>query len=62
MLDFLKTIFGDQVVVSEYTYPDKTPVYIRDGYKPRQLVWNGNHCVLLSPAASLYFLYCFTAK
>ena len=45
MLDFLKTVFGDRIGVSEYSFPDKTPVYIRDGYKLQQLTWNNNSCV-----------------
>ncbi len=49
MLVFLKTVFGDNIYVSKYSFPDKTPVYIRDGYTPQLLEWNNNHCVLLAP-------------
>ena len=56
MLDFLKTVFGDRIGVSEYSFPDKTPVYIRDGYKLQQLTWNNNSCVLLSPRTASWRL------
>lgn len=56
MLDFLKTVFGDRIGVSEYSFPDKTPVYIRDGYKLQQLTWNNNPCVLLSPRTASWRL------
>ena len=52
MLDFLKTIFGDTISVTEFNYPDKTPFYIRDGYTAQYLSWNKNKCVLLSPNSS----------
>ncbi len=49
MLDFLQTIFGKTITISEYTYPKNTPVYIKDGYKAHKLLWNNNTCVLLAP-------------
>lgn len=52
MLSYLETIFGANITVSEYVYPDKTPFYIRDGYKAQCLSWNKNQCVLLSPNSS----------
>ncbi len=49
MLDFLKTIFGDGILTTEYQYPSKTPMYIRTGYKATHMAWNQNHCILLDP-------------
>ena len=52
MFDFLKTIFGDNIKVSEFDCPAKTPFYIRDGYKIQSLFWNKSQCILLSPIDS----------
>ena len=56
MFDFLKTIFGDNIKVSEFDCPAKTPFYIRDGYKIQSLSWNKSQCVLLSPIDSSWRL------
>ena len=56
MLSYLKTIFGANITVAEYDYPDKTPFYIRDGYKAQCLSWNENQCVLLSPNSASWRL------
>lgn len=50
MLDYLKTVFGESISVVSYSYPAKTPYYIRDGYHVQRLSWNGNECVILSPS------------
>ena len=50
MLDYLKTVFGETISVMPYSYPSKTPYYIRDGYHVQRLSWNGNECVILSPS------------
>lgn len=50
MLDYLKTVFGEAISVVSYSYPAKTPYYIRDGYHVQRLSWNGNECVILSPS------------
>lgn len=49
MLDYLKTVFGEAVSIVPYSYPPKTPYYIRDGYHAQRLSWNENECVILSP-------------
>lgn len=56
MFDFLKTIFGANIDVSEFDYPDKTPFFIRDGYKIQILSWKKSRCVLLSPIDSSWRL------
>lgn len=50
MLDYLKTVFGEAISVAPYSYPSRTPYYIRDGYHVQRLSWNGNECVILSPS------------
>lgn len=52
MLDFLKTMFGADIAISEYSYPEETPYYIRDGYDAQFLSWKENACVLLTPKSS----------
>lgn len=52
MVDFLKTIFGEELSVRPYAYPEKTPYYIRDHYMAQRLMWMQNECVLLSPRTS----------
>ncbi len=56
MLDFLKTIFGDDITDAPYDCPEKTPYYIRDNYKLQRLSWKNNKCVLLSPNSSSWRL------
>lgn len=56
MFDFLETIFGDNIKVSEFDCPAKTPFYIRDGYKIQSLFWNKSQCILLSPIDSSWRL------
>lgn len=56
MFSYLKTVFGANITVTEFDYPDKTPFYIRDGYKAQCLSWNKNQCVLLSPNSSSWRL------
>lgn len=56
MFDFLETIFGDNIKVSEFDCPAKTPFYIRDGYKIQSLSWNKSQCILLSPIDSSWRL------
>lgn len=50
MLDYLKTVFGEAIFSKPYSYPSKTPYYIRDGYHAQRLSWNGNECIILSPS------------
>lgn len=56
MFSYLKTVFGANITVTEFDYPDNTPFYIRDGYKAQCLSWNKNQCVLLSPNSSSWRL------
>lgn len=56
MLDFLKTIFGDNITAVPYDCPEKMPYYIRDNYKLQRLSWKNNECVLLSPSSSSWRL------
>lgn len=56
MLEFLKTIFGDNLFVTPYEYPEKTPYYIRDNYQGQRLSWRQNECILLSPNTSAWRL------
>lgn len=56
MLDYLKTVFGEAVSIVPYSYPPKTPYYIRDGYYAQHLSWNENECVLLSPGSASWRL------
>lgn len=56
MLDFLKTIFGDNITAVPYDCPEKMPYYIRDNYKLQRLSWKSNECVLLSPSSSSWRL------
>ena len=51
MLDYLKTVFGGNILVTEFDYPNNTPFYIRDGYKVHRLVWDTNQCVILAPVS-----------
>ncbi len=56
MLGFLKTIFGDDLCITPYNYPEKTPYYIRDNYRGQHLSWMQNECILLSPNTSAWRL------
>lgn len=56
MVEFLKTIFGDNLSISSYEYPEKTPYYIRDNYRGQHLSWMQNECILLSPNSSTWRL------
>ena len=49
MLEFLKSIFGENIKAASYEYPVETPVYIRDNYDLQLLLWDKYSCVLLSP-------------
>lgn len=56
MLEFLKTIFGDNLFITPYDYPEKTPYYIRDNYQVQRLSWRQNECILLTPNTSAWRL------
>ncbi len=56
MLDFLKTLFGDNISVAPYDCPEILPYYILDNYKLQRLSWKSNECVLLSPSSSSWRL------
>lgn len=49
MLEFLKSIFGDNIMITSYEYPRNTPAYIRDNYNLQLLSWDEYRCVLLIP-------------
>ena len=49
VLDYLKTVFGEAISIVPYSFPPKTPYYIRDGYQVQRLSWSENECVILSP-------------
>ena len=51
VLDFLKTVFGADISITGFNYPEKTPYYIRDGYTPSCITWNKDRFVLLTPNA-----------
>ena len=40
MMEFLKSIFGDNIIITSYEYPRDTPVYIRDNYNVQLLSWD----------------------
>lgn len=40
MLEFLKSIFGENIKAASYEYPVETPVYIRDNYDLQLLLWD----------------------
>lgn len=56
MLDFLKTVFGDDITAAPYDRPEKMPYYILDNYKLQRLSWKSSECVLLSPGSSSWRL------
>ena len=56
MLDYLKTVFGEAISIVPYSYPPKTPYYIRDGYHAQRLSWNKNECVIISPDSTSWRL------
>lgn len=56
MLNFLKTIFGDNITEVPYDCPEKIPYYVRDNYKLQRLSWKNNECILLSPSSSSWRL------
>ena len=49
MLEFLKSIFGENIMITSYEYPRNTPAYIRDNYNLQLLSWDEHRCALLSP-------------
>lgn len=49
MLSFLKSVFGSDITIAEYSYTNDTPYYIRDGYTPKFLIWNQGKCIILKP-------------
>ena len=56
MLEFLKSIFGENVTIKSYEYPINTPAYIRDNYNLQLLSWNEYRCALLSPNSHFWRL------
>lgn len=56
MLDFLKNVFGADIKIGEFIYPDETPFYVRDGYTAQVLTWHQNKCVLIAPKTSAWRL------
>lgn len=56
MLEFLKNIFGADITMNEFAYPDETPFYIRDGYTAQVLTFQQNKCVLITPRSSAWRL------
>lgn len=49
MLEFLKSIFGENITITSYEYPRNTPAYIRDNYNLQLLSWDEHQCALLLP-------------
>ncbi len=49
MLEFLKSILGENITITSYEYPRNTPAYIRDNYNLQLLSWDEHRCALLSP-------------
>lgn len=49
MIEFLKSIFGTDICISPYRFPQNTPMYIRDSYDIRLLTWKTHQCILLIP-------------
>lgn len=56
MMEFLKSIFGDNIIITSYEYPRDTPVYIRDNYNVQLLSWDEHRCALLSPNSNSWRL------
>ena len=56
MLEFLKSIFGENVTIKSYEYPINTPAYIRDNYNLQLLSWDEYRCALLAPNSHLWRL------
>lgn len=49
MLDFLENIFGENIKISAYNYPNGIQNYLKDNYKTQKLTCMGKSCVLLIP-------------
>ena len=41
MIDYLRTIFGEDIKQESFQYPVGTPNYIRNGYKAWCISWDG---------------------
>jgi predicted DNA-binding transcriptional regulator len=52
MLSFLKTVFGNDITISEHVYPSGAPSYLHDMYELKLLSWGENKCLILSPRDS----------
>lgn len=53
MIEYLKTIFGNNVNSINFTYPRETPIYIKDGYTAQMLEINSIRFVLLTPISQV---------
>ena len=51
MIDYLRTIFGEDIKQESFQYPVGTPNYIRNGYKAWCISWDGQKCVVLKPVS-----------
>lgn len=56
MIDYLRTIFGEDIKQESFQYPAGTPNYIRNGYKAWCFSWDGQKCVVLKPVSASWRL------
>ena len=56
MIDYLRTIFGEDIKQESFQYPVGTPNYIRNGYKAWCFSWDGQKCVVLKPVSASWRL------
>ena len=56
MIDYLRTIFGEDIKQESFQYPVGTPNYIRNGYNAWRFSWDGQKCVVLKPVSASWRL------
>ena len=56
MIDYLRTIFGEDIKQESFQYPVGTPNYIRNGYKAWCFSRDGQKCVVLKPVSASWRL------
>ena len=49
MITQLQEIFGQQIQSEPYSFPEHTPVYIRDGFTAQRVFMSGSSCIVITP-------------
>ena len=49
MITQLQKIFGQQIQSEPYSFPEHTPVYIRDGFTAQRVFMSGSSCIVITP-------------